>query len=200
MLAAPPDFGLMTLSEESRLGLFVVARLAHLHGVRVTLTESVYGGVQVVVLVPNALVVDPHGPTATPPDPGSDAVPRVAGPDPAGPRRAAPAPTSPDPPDLPSRPRAADQAPAVEPAGDGTAVDDSTAVDDASPAPRLPERRPQANLAGPLKDDPDRSPSADLDRTDPDDRPPQRSGSAMSALQQGSRSGRNGSTPDGGAR
>ncbi len=57
MLSEPPDFGLLTLSEDSRLGLFVVSRLAQRHGVRVTLLESTYGGVQALVLVPNALLV-----------------------------------------------------------------------------------------------------------------------------------------------
>jgi hypothetical protein len=37
--------------------LFVVARLADRHGVRVRLLESTYGGVQALVLVPNALLV-----------------------------------------------------------------------------------------------------------------------------------------------
>ncbi len=57
MLAEPPDFGLLTLSEDARLGMFVVARLADRHGVRVTLLESTYGGVQALILVPNALLV-----------------------------------------------------------------------------------------------------------------------------------------------
>lgn len=57
MLADPPDFGLLTLSEDSRLGMFVVSRLAERHGVRVTLLESTYGGVLALVLVPNVLLV-----------------------------------------------------------------------------------------------------------------------------------------------
>ena len=56
MLAEPPDFGLLTLSEDARLGMFVVARLADRHGVRVTLLESTYGGVQALVLVPADLL------------------------------------------------------------------------------------------------------------------------------------------------
>jgi signal transduction histidine kinase len=59
MLADPPDFGLLTLSEDSRLGMFVVSRLAQRHGIRVTLLESTYGGVQALVLVPNILLVAP---------------------------------------------------------------------------------------------------------------------------------------------
>jgi hypothetical protein len=57
MLKNPPDFSVMALSEEPRLGLFVVTQLAVRHGVRVTLTESPsYGGIRAVVLVPLALI------------------------------------------------------------------------------------------------------------------------------------------------
>ncbi|MEV0071249.1 nitrate- and nitrite sensing domain-containing protein [Amycolatopsis sp. NPDC050768] len=51
MLADPPDFGIMALSDEPRLGLFVVARLASRHGVSVHLRESAYGGTRAIVLV-----------------------------------------------------------------------------------------------------------------------------------------------------
>jgi signal transduction histidine kinase len=51
MLASPPDFGIMALSAEPRLGLFVVARLAARHGISVSLRESAYGGTRAIVLV-----------------------------------------------------------------------------------------------------------------------------------------------------
>ncbi len=51
MLADPPDFGIMALSSEPRLGLFVVARLAARHGISVHLRESAYGGTRAIVLV-----------------------------------------------------------------------------------------------------------------------------------------------------
>ncbi len=51
MLRTPPDFSFMALSEEPRLGLFVVARLAAKHGFSVTLRESAYGGTRAIVLV-----------------------------------------------------------------------------------------------------------------------------------------------------
>ncbi|UGT43819.1 nitrate- and nitrite sensing domain-containing protein [Nocardia yamanashiensis] len=57
MLRNPPDFGVNTLSEDSRLGMFVVARLAQRNGISVRLTESDYGGVRAIVLVPNTLTV-----------------------------------------------------------------------------------------------------------------------------------------------
>ncbi len=57
MLQRPPDFGVMALSEEPRLGLFVVTQLAVRHGVRVTLAESrSYGGIRAVVLIPMELI------------------------------------------------------------------------------------------------------------------------------------------------
>ena len=52
MLADPPDFSVDTLRDDTRLGLFVVARLADRHGIRITLLESAYGGTRAVVLVP----------------------------------------------------------------------------------------------------------------------------------------------------
>lgn len=57
MLQSSPDFGIMALSDEPRLGLFVVTQLASRHGVRVTLTDSPsYGGTRAVVLIPSALI------------------------------------------------------------------------------------------------------------------------------------------------
>ncbi|MEV4209185.1 sensor histidine kinase [Nocardia salmonicida] len=55
MLADPPAFSVGTLAGTSRLGLFVVATLAGRHGISVRMSESVYGGVRVVVLIPTAL-------------------------------------------------------------------------------------------------------------------------------------------------
>jgi hypothetical protein len=45
------------LADTDRLGLFVVARLAARHGIKVSLQSSPYGGTTAIVLVPNALVV-----------------------------------------------------------------------------------------------------------------------------------------------
>ncbi|GAB3436989.1 sensor histidine kinase [Actinophytocola sediminis] len=58
MLHSPPDFGIMALSDEPRLGLFVVARLAGRHGISVTLRESAYGGTRAIVLVRTELLTD----------------------------------------------------------------------------------------------------------------------------------------------
>ncbi len=53
-LQHPPEFDVLALSNESRLGLFVVGRLAARLGARVTLTDSPYGGVRAVVLIPSS--------------------------------------------------------------------------------------------------------------------------------------------------
>jgi len=60
MFRDPPDFGIMALLDDPRVGFFVVARLAHQHGMRVTLTESTYGGVRAGVLIPSALISTPN--------------------------------------------------------------------------------------------------------------------------------------------
>ncbi|MCX5211424.1 ATP-binding protein [Kitasatospora sp. NBC_00240] len=80
------------LGEVPQLGLAAVGRLAEQYGFRVTLSSapSPYGGVRVVVLLPNALLTEPLPPTApTAPTAGAPAVP---GPDgvPARPGAAAP--------------------------------------------------------------------------------------------------------------
>ncbi|UGT63103.1 nitrate- and nitrite sensing domain-containing protein [Nocardia asteroides] len=53
-LANPPDFG---TAGDSRLGLFVVARLAARHDIEIELGESVYGGIRATVLLPARLAV-----------------------------------------------------------------------------------------------------------------------------------------------
>ncbi|WP_245649649.1 sensor histidine kinase [Nocardia shimofusensis] len=56
LLAEPPDFSVAALSGDARLGLFVVAKLAARHGISVRLTDSDYGGVKAIVLVPTPLL------------------------------------------------------------------------------------------------------------------------------------------------
>ncbi|PXY37690.1 histidine kinase [Prauserella flavalba] len=73
MLRNPPDFSFMALSEEPRLGLFVVARLAAKHGIVVTLRESAYGGTRAIVLVLSDLL----GPVPEPEDGTQTAVEEV---------------------------------------------------------------------------------------------------------------------------
>ncbi len=58
MLHSPPDFGMMALTSESRIGLFVVSQLAARHNIRITLRDSVYGGISAIVVIPNDLIVE----------------------------------------------------------------------------------------------------------------------------------------------
>jgi signal transduction histidine kinase len=53
-LARPPEFD---LADSDQLGLFVVARLAARHGIKITLRPSPYGGTAAIVLLPHAIVV-----------------------------------------------------------------------------------------------------------------------------------------------
>ncbi len=53
-LAQPPDFD---LANADRLGLFVGAKLAARHSVRVSLRQSPYGGTTAIVLMPNSIIV-----------------------------------------------------------------------------------------------------------------------------------------------
>ncbi|MCP2246534.1 Signal transduction histidine kinase [Lentzea aerocolonigenes] len=61
MLAAPPDFEAMRLRGESRLGLFVVARLAARRHVRVELRDCPSGGTIALVLIPSELIIGEAG-------------------------------------------------------------------------------------------------------------------------------------------
>ncbi|MBT2409397.1 sensor histidine kinase, partial [Streptomyces sp. ISL-12] len=72
-LSVEPQFDVVALAGDLRLGMFVVARLAHRHGITVTLRPSPYGGTTAIVLVPHEIVVrelpaTPAGltPSATP--------------------------------------------------------------------------------------------------------------------------------------
>ncbi|WP_336211965.1 sensor histidine kinase [Nonomuraea sp. LPB2021202275-12-8] len=55
LLVNPPEFD---LADSDRLGLFVVAKLAERHGIKVLLRRSPFGGTTAIVLVPAALVTD----------------------------------------------------------------------------------------------------------------------------------------------
>ncbi|MFJ8148969.1 nitrate- and nitrite sensing domain-containing protein [Streptomyces sp. NPDC096048] len=79
-LAVVPQFDVVALADDLRLGMFVVARLAHRHGITVTLRSSPYGGTTAIVLIPHDIVVrEPvdaaHGPdrTASPETPEAPA-------------------------------------------------------------------------------------------------------------------------------
>lgn len=54
-LASLPAFD---LAGSDRLGLFITGRLAHRHGIKVSLRSSVFGGISAVVIIPTGLVTD----------------------------------------------------------------------------------------------------------------------------------------------
>jgi signal transduction histidine kinase len=58
MLRSDSNIGPSAKSQDWRLGLFVVSRLARRHGINVTLVESAYGGVRAIALVPMTLLTD----------------------------------------------------------------------------------------------------------------------------------------------
>lgn len=56
LLAAAPEFNVMGFTQDSRLGVFVVARLAARHKITVTLRPSPYGGTSAIVLAPPSVM------------------------------------------------------------------------------------------------------------------------------------------------
>lgn len=174
MLRTPPDFGVAALSADSRLGLFVVAQLAVRHGVTVRLSESDYGGIKAIVLIPSALIVTDAVPPQTPAEltdpgrrrrlPAAPVVEPAAAPQPAAGAVATLAlePTAP--------PRPGNAAPA--PNGDTR--------------PALPRRNRQANLAPPLTESAPTPPAAPA----PQARSAEQARDLMSAIENGTRQGR----------
>ncbi|WP_083936477.1 sensor histidine kinase [Nocardiopsis ganjiahuensis] len=63
-LTRPPEFDVMALPDDPRLGLFVVARLAERHGIRVWLHPSPYGGTLATALIPDSLLEPVDNPVA----------------------------------------------------------------------------------------------------------------------------------------
>ncbi|MDG9709179.1 sensor histidine kinase [Streptomyces sp. DH10] len=96
-LAVPPQFDVVALADDLRLGMFVIAQLAHRHGIAVTLRSSPYGGTTAVVLIPHDIVVreilqagapgardagdvaGPHGPAASVRPRGAGGDPQTGG-------------------------------------------------------------------------------------------------------------------------
>ncbi|WP_406484788.1 nitrate- and nitrite sensing domain-containing protein [Streptomyces sp. NBC_01563] len=57
LMVRPPRMDVLAHSDDIRLGLYVIARLADQHGLRVEFRSSAYGGTRVVLLVPDELTV-----------------------------------------------------------------------------------------------------------------------------------------------
>jgi hypothetical protein len=163
MLANPPDFNVMALSTETRVGLFVVARLAERHGIRISLRESAYGGTRAIVLIPASRIATVAPAEQTSPQQIQPEAPngiRTVGGHPPVP---APAPA----------PVASAPAPAAAPAG----------------RPPLPRRERQASLAPQLMAE--SAPAAEEVPGEEDPvRRSERLRATMSAFQQGTRQAR----------
>ncbi|MFE9448177.1 sensor histidine kinase [Streptomyces sp. NPDC006739] len=181
LLADPDQVNVASLLADGRIGLFVVSQLARRHGIHVRLQTNIYGGVQAVLVVPQALlgtapdasgaVPQPHLPPP-PPAPPADAPPPPRDPD-AGPtrgRHAQPAavPNGAPPPPLPVR-GAHEARPTPAVALPGIRPDDRHIVEDNAgnpPVPRvgtvrgtmgkpqLPRRRAQEHIAPQLRGGP----------------------------------------------
>ncbi|MEU9185704.1 ATP-binding protein [Streptomyces sp. NPDC048484] len=64
LLADPDQVNVASLLQDGRIGLFVVSQLARRHGITVRLQTNIYGGVQAVLVVPQALLGAEEGPQA----------------------------------------------------------------------------------------------------------------------------------------
>ncbi|WP_435591748.1 sensor histidine kinase [Nocardia sp. bgisy118] len=179
MLRNPPDFGVATLSADSRLGLFVVAQLGVRHGVAVRLAESDYGGIRAIVLIPTSLLVTDSAPAA-PETPAPEQarrprhpVPFIEAPGtetPAGTAESSAAVLTMDPP-----------APEPEQAPPSSA--DAPAIT-ADGRPVLPKRNRQANLAPELAKPSSTEPVVERERS------AEQARDLMSAIENGTRQGR----------
>jgi hypothetical protein len=179
LLANPPEFD---VPESDQLGLYVAARLASRHHLKITLRPSPFGGISAIVLIPQELVVLPEGrhaeadeyqalePSGKPDHggtgrhasratPGEAAAPTA----PAGTGRAQPAP-------LAEILTAGDRVP--EPHATGP---DMTQLD-------LPRRTPQANLAPQLRDAQAARPAKSVASGGPS---PEETRNVLNAMQQG---------------
>ncbi|MFE6050719.1 nitrate- and nitrite sensing domain-containing protein [Kitasatospora sp. NPDC056446] len=58
LMSRPPRTDVLARADDIRLGFYVIARLASLHGLKIDFRPSAFGGTRVVVLVPDELVID----------------------------------------------------------------------------------------------------------------------------------------------
>ncbi|WP_108934537.1 sensor histidine kinase [Streptomyces ardesiacus] len=164
-LAVAPQFDVVALADDLRLGMFVVARLAHRHGITVTLRPSPYGGTTAIVLIPHDIVV--RGTDGAARGAGGRADGAEAARSAGAPRTAAeaPAPAGPtassgpgaDPADgerpvRSSRPAPPSRSAVAAGAPARTAAPDGSAGGSGGLAP-LPRRVPQTSLAAELRDE-----------------------------------------------
>jgi hypothetical protein len=179
MFRDPPDFGLMALSDDARIGFFVVANLAHQHGIQVSLMESTYGGVRAGALIPTALMSspDPEPRSGRPPEQTSPSLTFPVVVDNSEPAQRRPKETDP--------PYSAPETIGAE----------QLVAPDADDRPALPRRRRQANLASQLKQE--TTTSSEYTIPEPDfDRTARHAQDTVAAFQQGTRRGRDDDEPE----
>ncbi|MFF4520883.1 sensor histidine kinase [Streptomyces bluensis] len=201
-LAVEPQFDVVALADDLRLGMFVVARLATRHGIAVTLRSSPYGGTTAIVLIPHDIVVSESA--DAPAKDTEDTAAAAENDRPTGPVKAlvheaaaAERPSADNPDDgAHSHEHAREPQPAAAPARTNGAT---PAAATARPAPRtpttgrptsrraglapLPRRVPQTSLAAELRED--TSPVQDDDPFDSDDFTAERAASSLAGFQRG---------------
>ncbi|MDX3636062.1 nitrate- and nitrite sensing domain-containing protein [Streptomyces europaeiscabiei] len=185
-LAVPPQFDVVALADDLRLGMFVIARLATRHGITVTLRASPYGGTTAIVLIPDEIVVreapapdEDAGDAAEPPVRTSLVAARVAAADP-----------HPEPEPVREEP---DRVPQERPAANGRAAEPVKDANGTRPAAArksqagkkgglmpLPRRVPQTSLAAELKEEAGPCPDGDAD-----DFTAERAASSLAGFQRG---------------
>ncbi|WP_180686484.1 sensor histidine kinase [Streptomyces gossypiisoli] len=173
LLTDPDQVNVARLLADGRIGLFVVSQLARRHGITVRLQTNIYGGVQAVLVVPQALLgsrPDTSRP-APPPQHHQPAPDAVTAPAPTGTAPdavTAPASTATGPSPLPvrgareERPNPAEAVPGIR-SENRPAVEDHTGAPPTPPTgtvrgtmgkPQLPRRRAQQHIAPQLRGGP----------------------------------------------
>jgi hypothetical protein len=180
-LAVAPQFDVVALADDLRLGMFVIARLATRHGIAVTLRSSPYGGTTAIVLIPHDVVV-----RETPDSPATDGEVAV----PAG-VVAAKGSADDAVPERRPHERAEEAPPSARARTTGSAAPRSGPAQDAARrdglAP-LPRRVPQTSLATELREEtaPSEADYADYkDATDLADFTAERAASSLAGFQRG---------------
>ncbi|QYX81667.1 sensor histidine kinase [Streptomyces akebiae] len=206
-LAVPPQFDVVALADDLRLGMFVIARLATRHGITVTLRPSPYGGTTAIVLIPDEIVVRE---SPVPDEDGTDPVELPSRTSAVAARVAAAAAAEPQPEAVRQDPDSAtaDRTPEERSAAHARAADTVEDANGTRPAPAekpraekpraekpraekpragkkgglmpLPRRIPQTSLAAELKEEAEPCPDGDAD-----DFTAERAASSLAGFQRG---------------
>jgi hypothetical protein len=196
VLAEPPAFSVANLSSDSRMGLLVVSRIAARNGVTVKLSESDYGGIRAIVLIPTALIVmdgQAQRPVAAGVSTGygaleanGDATRNGAAVATAPPHVPWPTmePGEPTPQPRPE-PRHSRREPASPPSYENPAPAAEQGVQPTAGRPALPRRRKQASLSPQLTNQPQQPQSGEMR-----ERSPEHARDLFSAIETGTRQGR----------